>query len=361
MTELEAISGKSLILVSELFRKLLKKETELMTEGTLYVIGGDSWIGSKYKKKNYNKIRCPEKFTELATHYSHDVSFAKTKCGKIYILRENGSRWKSELTSFTNFNQCFEFSFNISYEPLKEKFSHIDNFVQNGTYQNLFSELEEIVKDSFGTVFKVKSKRNNCIYAVKRMISQEDNEEVIIKEFEIFSLVKKLDNKYVVRFIDAWLEDYYPNGDGKNRLSMFISMEYCETNLKDLISEINKNVNFKKRNALTPVGYFLSSQIFKEILQAVNYLHSQNPPIIHRDLKPANILFDKEINGSHVRIADFGAMVIHKYDDELHTSDKGSPKYTAPEVVTGRKYHIKADVYSLGIVLEELFSLDIDR
>ncbi len=60
----------------------------------------------------------------------------------------------------------------------------------------------------------------------------------------------------------------------------------------------------------------------------MNYLHSQNPPIIHRDLKHANTLFDIEINGSRVRIADFGAMAIHRNDDKLRTIDKGTQKYT---------------------------------
>jgi serine/threonine protein kinase len=276
-------------------------------------------------------------------------------------LKETENRWRAEKKTFTNFNECFEFYFNISFEPLKEKFSFRDNFIQNGTYRKLFSEERKIARGSFGTVFKAKLKQNKSVYVVKRMNSKEENVQDIIKEFEIFSVIKKLDNKFVVRVIDAWLENNYI--DGNNRLSMFISMEFCEMSLEDVISEISKDTHliFKKSDALTPVGYFFASRIFSEILEAVNYLHNQNPPIIHRDLKPANILLSRKIAGSHVRIADFGAMVIHRHNDESHTSDKGSPGYTAPEVVKGKIYDMKADVYSLGIVLEELFSLDIDR
>lgn len=34
-------------------------------------------------------------------------------------------------------------------------------------------------------------------------------------------------------------------------------------------------------------------QMIKEVLEAVSYLHSRDPPIIHRDIKPENILLDK--------------------------------------------------------------------
>jgi hypothetical protein len=255
----------------------------LTRDGIVYVLGGNSWIGSKNKFKNYNKIKCSEKFTHLSTHYSHNVSFAKTVSDEIYILKETEYRWRAEKTIFTTFNECFEFYFNITFEPLKEKFSFRDNFIQNGTYREQFSEQGEIARGSFGTVFKVKFKKNKSVCVVKRMNFKEENVKDIIKEFEIFSVIKKLDNRFVVRVINAWLENNYI--DGNNRLSMFISMEFCEMSLEDVINEISKDTHyiFKKSDALTPVGYFFFNRIFSEILEAVNYLHNQNPPIKHRN------------------------------------------------------------------------------
>jgi serine/threonine protein kinase len=43
---------------------------------------------------------------------------------------------------------------------------------------------------------------------------------------------------------------------------------------------------------MTIFEYNFSSELFKEILECVNYLHKQN--IIHRDLKPENILITDE-------------------------------------------------------------------
>jgi serine/threonine protein kinase len=79
--------------------------------------------------------------------------------------------------------------------------------------------------------------------------------------------------------------------------------------------------------------------------------------IIHRDLKPANILITDGINGRFVKLADFGISVIHQYIDETHTQFSGTLQYMAPEVIKSRKYDTKADIYSIGIIAEELFFL----
>ncbi len=86
-------------------------------------------------------------------------------------------------------------------------------------------------------------------------------------------------------------------------------------------------------------------------------LHGRN--VIHRDLKPENILITNGINGRFVKLADFGISVYHEFIDQSHTQDSGTPKYMAPEVVFSRKYDIKADIFSLGKIVEELFNIEM--
>src|SRR5882762_1047484 len=73
---------------------------------------------------------------------------------------------------------------------------------------------------------------------------------------------------------------------------------------------------------------------------------------LHRDLKPANIMIDGEGNA---RILYFGlAGLTEEFrDDELAA---GTPAYMAPEQLEGKEQTVKTDIYSLGLVLYELFT-----
>jgi WNK lysine deficient protein kinase len=137
-------------------------------------------------------------------------------------------------------------------------------------------------------------------------------------------------------------------------------MELCDKTIEDVVNELTDDSIFKTTESLTTIGYYIASQIFIEILEGVNYLHKQNPPLIHRDLKPANILLKKSYSkGICVKIADFGLIAIHDFPEKSHTLDKGSNKFMAPEVINSTKYNTKADVYSLGIIFQDLFDLKL--
>ncbi|CAG0896617.1 unnamed protein product [Cyprideis torosa] len=81
------------------------------------------------------------------------------------------------------------------------------------------------------------------------------------------------------------------------------------------------------------------------------YLHSKK--IVHRDLKPENILLFG--NKPTAKISDFGtSKIVHSM--ATNTMMIGTPKYSAPELLEpGLRYGTSADVYSLSLILFELF------
>ena len=138
-------------------------------------------------------------------------------------------------------------------------------------------------------------------------------------------------------------------------------MELCKENLKETLKYIPRFLNGIEFENIECLDYFIRSEIFKDILKCVNHLHQLNPPIIHRDLKPPNILvsFDGKI-----KLGDFGEAVLHFTESMSHTVRRGTTAYMAPEVCNAYtktyKYSTQADIYSLGVILQEMFEIDIN-
>jgi p21-activated kinase 1 len=89
--------------------------------------------------------------------------------------------------------------------------------------------------------------------------------------------------------------------------------------------------------------------ICREILHALQYLHSQHR--IHRDIKSDNILLSAE---GRVVIGDFGYAAQLTQEREQRCTVVGTPSWMAPELVVGKKYDVKVDIWSLGIVCLEM-------
>ena len=126
-------------------------------------------------------------------------------------------------------------------------------------------------------------------------------------------------------------------------------MEYCGgMNLKDLINK------YKDKNELIEENILYN--LLKQICLAIKEIKKKN--IIHRDLKPQNIFLNKKME---IKIGDFGISKQFNSNKEytLTINQKGSPAYIAPEIFKDGKYNKKCDIYSLGCIMYELFTLNI--
>ncbi|MCB9638032.1 MAG: protein kinase [Myxococcales bacterium] len=112
--------------------------------------------------------------------------------------------------------------------------------------------------------------------------------------------------------------------------------------------------DFLKLNPSSTLSMRDLSRLFEPILDALHYAHKQG--VIHRDIKPHNILLQIQEDGFSPKLTDFG--IAKMEDDGLMTETGhmlGTAAYMAPEQVRStRDVDIRADLYSLGIMLYRL-------
>ncbi|GMF17448.1 unnamed protein product [Phytophthora fragariaefolia] len=85
------------------------------------------------------------------------------------------------------------------------------------------------------------------------------------------------------------------------------------------------------------------------VAHALTYLHSLETPVLHRDLKSRNILLTSDLDA---KVTDFG--ISRERNDKTMTAGVGTLRWMAPEVMLGKSYDDKADMFSFGVVLSEL-------
>lgn len=96
----------------------------------------------------------------------------------------------------------------------------------------------------------------------------------------------------------------------------------------------------------------ISLRLFREVCDAVQYLHTRSPAIVHRDLKPDNILYGSEPR--RVGVTDLGIAYRPDQSTDLTAVNEvvGTQHYRSPEVGSGARGDERSDVYSLGRTLE---------
>jgi len=188
---------------------------------------------------------------------------------------------------------------------------------------------ESIGAGQYGKVYRAKNTKTNETVAVKTIPLDKFKEVPKLEEFtanEIKTL-NRIKTPNVVKFIEML----------KTTNNMYLVYEFCDGGtLEDLL---------QKKHHLTEIE---SLKIFQQLLNAFKAIYKEN--ILHRDLKPSNILLHNGI----AKIADFGFCKKMSGPQELTFTMVGSPIYMAPEVLKGYPYNVKADVWSLGVVLYEL-------
>ncbi|MBE3568382.1 MAG: serine/threonine protein kinase [Thermogemmatispora sp.] len=125
-----------------------------------------------------------------------------------------------------------------------------------------------------------------------------------------------------------------------------------------LVMDYIRGANLEELRRLTPgrripLAHLLTT--LEPIIDALDYLHSQQPPVIHRDIKPSNIIVPAAGRGA--MLVDFGLAKLYIPDGMTTTIRQGTPGYAAPEQYGGRgRTDIRTDVYGLGATLYTLLT-----
>ncbi|KAF9932575.1 ATP binding [Linnemannia zychae] len=166
---------------------------------------------------------------------------------------------------------------------------------------------------------------------------KEDKQKLLVEALEReIDLLKQLHHERIVQYIGSDIE--------KGHINIFL--EYVPGGS---IATLLANYG--------PFSEVLVRSFVKQILEGLDYLHECD--IIHRDIKGANILVD---NKGCIKISDFG--ISKKVEDHLKSihvkssrpSLQGSTFWMAPEVVKQIETTYKADIWSLGCLVVEMFT-----
>lgn len=195
--------------------------------------------------------------------------------------------------------------------------------------------IEEIGKGAMGLVYKAIDPKINRLLAIKTIrFSDEFDEDVIhdIQErfFREAEIAGQLSHPSIVTIYDVGEE-----GD-----LTYMVMEYLEGH--DLEKFIKKRSLLSLRRIL---------DVGASVADALEYAHNAN--VIHRDIKPANIMLLKT---GGIKVTDFG---IAKAISSSRTKTGiilGTPNYMSPEQIMGQKIDHRSDIFSLGVLLFQLFT-----
>ncbi|XP_059137577.1 aurora kinase C [Peromyscus eremicus] len=182
-------------------------------------------------------------------------------------------------------------------------------------------------KGKFGNVYLARLKENHFIVALKVLfksqIEKEGLEHQLRREVEIQA---HLQHPNILR-----LYNYFHDAR-----RVYLILEYAPRG--ELYKELQRNQTLDEQRTAT---------IIEELADALTYCHEKK--VIHRDIKPENLLLGFR---GEVKIADFGWSV---HTPSLRRKTMcGTLDYLPPEMIEGRTYNEKVDLWCIGVLCYEL-------
>ncbi|KAK9293184.1 hypothetical protein L1049_021173 [Liquidambar formosana] len=185
---------------------------------------------------------------------------------------------------------------------------------------------EEIGRGRFGTVFRCFKPSTGETFACKSidktLLTDSTDRQCLETEPKTMLLLSSHPN--IVRLHDVYEDETH----------LHMIMDLCDS--KDLYQQISRS----------PLAENDAGALFTPLMEAIAHCHKRG--VCHRDLKPENVLFDR---WNRLKLADFGSAEWFGDGERSMSGVVGTPYYVAPEVLEGREYNEKVDVWSAGVIL----------
>jgi serine/threonine-protein kinase len=218
--------------------------------------------------------------------------------------------------------------------PSAPRFADYTNLPPETVLLDRYCVKRKIGRGGFGAIYLVEDRMIQEDVILKILNPQLSADENALRRFvRELKLTRSVTHHNVIR-----LHDFMDLGGAHA-----VSMEYFPSrDLGQVLAD----------SGPLPVGRTL--HVLGQVCSGLSAAHAEG--VVHRDLKPANILVNLL---DEAKIVDFGlAASQHLQESRLTKSGLliGTPEYMAPEQISGESVDVRADIYSLGIVIYELLS-----
>ena len=199
-----------------------------------------------------------------------------------------------------------------------------------------FTKEKVLGKGSFGSVYLVRRKRDNKIYALKSVYMEKLNKKEQENSVNEVRILASVNHPNVIGYKEAFWDD---SGSTLN-----IVMEYADD------GDLHTKIEHMEKEG----GFFSEDTIWNYSIQMIEGLKAlHDKKIMHRDLKSANIFLVKDKH--QCKIGDMNVSKVIK--DKVLRTQTGTPYYASPEVWNDNPYSYKSDLWSIGCVIYELCEL----
>lgn len=189
-----------------------------------------------------------------------------------------------------------------------------------------FKVLSELGKGGQGAVYLAHDPQLDRQVAIKTLRKLHHKTEQLSHEARI---VSKLQHPNIVALFDA----------GESQGTPYLVYAYIEGNTLEQIIKKEGTLPFS-RAATLACG----------VLDGLAYAHAQG--VSHLDIKPANMMISDH---GIPMIMDFGlASLANDQENADSHGFSGTPRYVAPEIISGKRGHFMADIYAVGVLLYEM-------